>query len=191
VTETSTEVMDTVPGISTKSNGMMSRLILLRENKEVGRFLKFAVVGIIGALIDSGTFNLLRTLPWLESFQIHLPTGQTLTREVEAGTIAFLLAVISNFIWNRYWTYPDSRSKSIVSQLFTFFGINAVGLFIRVLILQFGSAPLSGLVHSIIPSLSVSTAAGLGANAAWAISVIIVMFWNFFVNRHWTYNDVK
>ena len=31
----------------------------------------------------------------------------------------------------------------------------------------------------------------LGENAALAVSVVVVMFWNFFANRYWTYNDVE
>jgi putative flippase GtrA len=188
MTETTSEVMEVQP--VTGVAGMLARLMTLRQHKEVGRFFKFAVVGVIGALIDSGTFNLLRAVSWLEAVQLHLPGGLVLSREVEAGAIAFLFAVTSNFIWNRYWTYPDSRSKSIFSQLATFFGINMMGLFIRVLVLQFASPPLSTIAHGIMPSLRAPTAASIGANAAWAISVIIVMFWNFFVNRYWTYNDV-
>ena len=42
----------------------------------------------------------------------------------------------------------------------------------------------------IIPSLKVDTATWLGESIAWALAVVIVMFWNFFVNRYWTYNDV-
>ena len=30
----------------------------------------------------------------------------------------------------------------------------------------------------------------LADNITLAIAVIIVMFWNFFANRYWTYNDV-
>jgi len=28
-------------------------------------------------------------------------------------------------------------------------------------------------------------------NLALAIGVIVVMFWNFFINRYWTYSDVE
>jgi putative flippase GtrA len=31
----------------------------------------------------------------------------------------------------------------------------------------------------------------LGENLALATVVIIVLFWNFFINRYWTYNDVE
>jgi putative flippase GtrA len=171
--------------------GLVGKLLALRHSKEMERFLKFAVVGTIGAAIDSFTFNFLRVQPWLDPISIRLLTGAVVNREVIAGTAAFLLAVISNFIWNRYWTYPDSRSKSLISQLITFFGINLVGLFIRALILQYASQPLGTLASSLVPTLSAKALATIGANAAWAIAVILVMFWNFFVNRYWTYNDVS
>jgi putative flippase GtrA len=31
----------------------------------------------------------------------------------------------------------------------------------------------------------------MGENLTLAIAVLIVLFWNFFVNRYWTYNDVE
>jgi putative flippase GtrA len=31
----------------------------------------------------------------------------------------------------------------------------------------------------------------LSYNVTLAIAVIIVMFWNFFINRYWTYGDVE
>ena len=71
-------------------------MILINNAKERERFLKFAVVGVIGAVIDFGVMNLLTQVG---SMQL-----------VPAGTISFICAVISNFIWNRFWTYPDSRS---------------------------------------------------------------------------------
>lgn len=185
------ETTDSITAENPAKDGLVGRLLALRHSKEMERFLKFAVVGTIGAVIDSFTFNFLRVQPWLDAVSIHLPTGQVVNREVIAGTVAFLLAVISNFVWNRYWTYPDSRSKSIVSQLITFFGINLVGLLIRALILQYASQPLGAVASALVPSLSIETLTTIGANAAWAIAVILVMFWNFFVNRYWTYNDVS
>ena len=59
------------------------------------------------------------------------------TRLVIAGTISFIAAIISNFIWNRYWTYPDSRSKPIARQLVQFAVISVMGLGIRIPILYF------------------------------------------------------
>ena len=83
------------------------------NRKELTRFLKFAVVGTIGAIVDFGILYLL-----------HAVLGWNLAL---SNTISFTCAVISNFIWNRYWTYPDSRSKPISSQLVQFFVVNIVG----------------------------------------------------------------
>jgi putative flippase GtrA len=165
--------------------------IPLWKNPEVKRFSKFFVVGIIGALIDNRTFNGLIGLKAVTDLRVPLPFGMTLTGLGIAGATGFILAVSSNFLWNRFWVYPDSRSKSIVYQLFTFFVINTVGLLIRVPILELLSGPFGSMEHTIVPQLDASTITNLGENTAWALAVIVVMFWNFFVNRYWTYNDVK
>ena len=69
----------------------------LAAHKEMERFLKFAVVGVIGAVIDSGTFNGLQALGWLDDVNLNLGLF-SLTGIGIAGTIAFMLAVTSNFI---------------------------------------------------------------------------------------------
>ena len=108
---------------------------------------------------------------------------------VVAGTISFICAVISNFIWNRYWTYPDSRSRPIGHQLVMFFVVNTAGVAIRIPILHFVEPPMINIVENINlsgPFLSEF----LAKNLTLAVAVGIVMLWNFFVNRYWTYNDV-
>ena len=89
------------------------RTRIASNSKELTRFLKFAVVGTIGAVVDFGILYLLHAvLGW------HLALS---------NTISFSCAVISNFVWNRYWTYPDSRSKPITAQLGQFFVVNVAG----------------------------------------------------------------
>lgn len=172
-------------------SGLIGRVKALVYHKEFERFSKFLVVGTIGAVIDFGTFRGLDALDWFKSANITLPFGFHLSEAGITGGIAFLLAVISNFFWNRYWTYPDSRSKSLVSQFVTFLAINAAGLLIRTPILEYLSIPFGNLEHSLLPQLGEETVIGLGRSTAWVLAIIIVLFWNFFVNRYWTYNDVK
>lgn len=161
----------------------------LLQNKEFERFSKFFVVGGIGAVIDFTTFRVTRGL--LGEVHLGLPFGLALTGVGVSGAIAFTLAVISNFIWNRYWTYPDSRSKPLVGQLTQFFAVNIVGIIIRVPLLELLSAPLSRLTGRILTTLSADATISIGESLAWAIAVVVVLFWNFFVNRYWTYNDVE
>ena len=108
---------------------------------------------------------------------------------VVAGTISFVCAVISNFVWNRYWTYPDSRSRPIARQLVMFFVVNVAGVAIRIPILHFVEPPMIGLLDGINLSNPLSSEF-VAKNLTLAVAVGIVMLWNFFVNRYWTYNDV-
>lgn len=165
------------------------------RSKEVERFIKFAIVGAIGAVIDAGTLFLLQ-------WTILAPVEPNKDIKVWiASTIAFLAAVISNFTWNRYWTYPDSRSRPIRRQLVQFATINVIGWIGRSIWVTTAYAWLGALLMPLVlPEIqifrpgyvpSVSAEAKLGTMAAWLIGVVIVMVWNFLANRYWTYNDVK
>ena len=147
----------------------------LTSKKERTRFLKFVAVGVIGAVIDFGIMNLLTQ-----------KVGMSL---VVAGTISFIAAIISNFIWNRYWTYPESRSRPIAKQLPMFFAVNIAGMVIRLPILHFAEPPIFNLFNILNLNISLD-AEFLAKNFTLALAVGIVMLWNFFVNRYWTYNDV-
>ena len=74
--------------------------MILTDDRERVRFLKFATVGAIGSVIDIGVMNLLTHFLGM--------------RLVYAGSISFMCAVFSNFTLNRYWTYPDSRSRPLL-----------------------------------------------------------------------------
>lgn len=167
--------------------------------KEAERFFKFVVVGAIGFVVDFGLFNLL-TGP----FNVLLSEGEFLydllvgfgldpalvvnLAPTFAGTISFIAAIISNFFWNRYWTYPDSRDKSRRKQFLMFFLVSLAGILIRIPIITFLHVPLTNFFAAI--PIFAPYAERLGENMALAISVVIVLFWNFFANRYWTYSDV-
>lgn len=156
----------------------MALTSVISNPRERTRFLRFAVVGIMGAVVDFGTFNLLSSVVGLSA--------------VVASVFSFMAAIVSNFTWNRYWTYPDSRTKSLGHQLFQFTIVSVVGLAIRTPLIAFLEPLLTSLFSKLafLPQGFV-TASLLGENVALAIAVIVVMFWNFFINRYWTYSDVK
>ncbi len=158
-----------------------TRHFLQTNRKEVTRFLRFAVVGAIGAVLDLGLLYLL-----------HVDAGLPI---VLANTCSFTVAVLSNFTWNRYWTYPDSRSKPIRTQLPQFFVVNIAGWGINTGILVLLRYPCASLVGKVTQAMALSLTPDLlyklGYNLAKAIATVIVLFWNFFVNRFWTYSDVS
>jgi putative flippase GtrA len=156
--------------------GKNGKRMILDRKKEQERFLKFLAVGMIGAVIDFGTFNVLTVF-------FHLPA-------LVAQIISFTLAVTSNFIWNRFWTYPDSRNKAVVHQLVQFFFVNMIGLGIRTLIFNRLEESMIWLSGQVVPKNFFVSTTVIGHNLSLATVIIIIMFWNFFVNRFWTYNDV-
>lgn len=150
---------------------------IVTDRRERARFLKFAVVGTIGAVVDFGTFNLLSS-----GVGLH---------HVLASVGSFVAAIVSNFTWNRYWTYPDSRSKPLGRQLAQFTVVNLIGLAIRTPVFALLSGPLERAFtwFEFLPA-GFFTPEFLGHNLALAIAVVLVLFWNFYINRYWTYNDV-
>jgi putative flippase GtrA len=145
-------------------------------DKERTRFLRFATVGAIGSVLDILIMNLLTHL-----FDMPL---------VLAGTLSLICAIISNFMMNRYWTYPDSRSRHFLHQLSMFFLVNLIGIAFRVPILHFVEPLMVGAFESMIHLSHVSTEI-LAKNATLAFAIGVVMGWNFFINRYWTYNDIE
>lgn len=149
--------------------------MILPGNKERTRFLKFATVGAIGSVLDIVIMNLLTQLLNM--------------RLVYAGTISLICAIFSNFMLNRYWTYPDSRSRHFFHQLSMFFLVNLMGIVFRIPILHFVEPVMEAAFENMI-HLSRAEAQAVAKNATVAFAIGIVMIWNFFINRYWTYNDI-
>ena len=149
--------------------------MILSERKEQKRFVKFALVGALGALIDFAVMNALSH--WGNMALVY------------AGTISFIVAVLNNFTWNRFWTYPESRSRPLFNQLGMFFIVNAAGVAIRIPTLHYLEPPVLRFVQNTFHTTTI-TADFYARNLTLAVAVGMVMLWNFFINRYWTYNDI-
>lgn len=162
------------------------------RQRAMEQFLRFAIVGISGAIIDIGLVYLLQ---WSV-----LPPTTPLAAGI-AAVIASTCAVLSNFVWTRYWVYPDARSHSLQKQFGMFAFISIVGLTFRFIWIQLAAFPIGAVLLPIaLPFIQVfrqgyvpGPLAGnkLGSLAAQMIAMVLVMFWNFFANRRWTYGDAK
>jgi putative flippase GtrA len=183
-----------IPGLRTPIDGLI-RAAAMRfgpaRAKSMERFLRFAVVGATGAVIDLGIVFLLQ--------QTILPPTRGLTAGL-ASVIAATCAVLSNFFWTRYWVYPESRSRSMRRQLAMFTTVSVIGLFFRFVWVVFTAFQIGEIVtpmlepviHAISGSFVINehTEGRIGTITAQLIAMVVVMLWNFFANRHWTYNDV-
>ena len=145
---------------------LINRLELDRRPRELVRFLKFATVGAFGMVVDLSILNLL-----------HHVVGLPL---LVANSISFSTAVVSNFTWNRLWSFPESRERPILSQLGQFALVNVIGLGINNLVLW----AVFNLITNFVPD-------PFDYNLAKITAIGVVLFWNYGVNRVWTYKGIE
>jgi putative flippase GtrA len=149
-----------------------------RNNKiEIKRFAKFAVVGLSGLFVD---YLVLNVLTYFLNF------GEAL-----AIAIAFICAAGNNFIWNRLWVYPESRTEKKRHQMPIFLGVNAVGLGINELIFVLFNPLIDAALAAAPIVFLASHHQGIGLNLTKGIAAVVVMFWNYFINRRVTFRNVS
>jgi putative flippase GtrA len=119
---------------------------------------KFAVVGAIGAVINIVVF---RTL---------VRNG---VHYLAAGTCSFLVAVTSNYTWNRLWTFRHQRGH-VGIQGMRFFVVSLAALGANLLLLEL----LIGI-------------GGLNQVLAQAIAIVLVTPLNFVGNKLWSFRRRK
>lgn len=146
----------------------------IREaHPEVKRFIKFAVVGGFGAILDVTVLTLL-------VFVFHMP-------DYLANLISVGCAVVSNFTWNTLWTFPESRGQNQIHKHFAQFAlVNLVGLGINELVFVLTD---KFLFEPLFMALGLNVALAIYPAKIFAIGV--VLFWNFGVNRIWTYRHIE
>ena len=135
------------------------------NSKEVRRFVKFAIVGGVGAVID---FTLLILLHGVLGWPLFW-----------ANTVSVSAAIVSNFTWNRLWTFPESRTRKKRKQLPQFAVVNLIGLLINNLIVV-------GVDALLRPHIGEPYSYNIGK----LIAIGVVLFWNFSINRLWTYRGL-
>jgi putative flippase GtrA len=118
------------------------------------QLLKFGVVGGSGYLINLGVFAFL--------------SGNLGVYHAVAAIGAFCVAVTSNFLWNRYWTFGPGEGLAHL-QAARFLAVSVGCLVVNLVVLEL-------LVRS-----------GMGELAAQAIAVAVAMPFNFLGNKLWTF----
>ena len=119
------------------------------------QLFKFCAVGGSGYAVNLVVFALC-----VKVFDIH---------HLGAATLAFLVAVLNNFWWNRHWTF-GARAGHAGFQAARFFAVSA-GTFV---------------VAAAILELLVSTA-GVHEILAQAISIVVATPLNFVGNKMWSF----
>lgn len=160
--------------------------------KETKRFIKFLFVGGFGFIVDFGSFNFFHWLGlglWLAPAL--LPSGGSTALvehpEIVEQSCSFALAVGSNFVWNYFWIYPEARAKNQAHKFTKFIIVSVVGLLIGVPVYSVALLAFKPIVTAMgLEALPIN----LAGNLALITRVGVLLFWNFFVNRKWTYGEI-
>lgn len=92
----------------------------VRYQRVAKQFLKFGVTGVVGAIIDFGTYAVLtRGIGWTTLYTI---AGYEISA---ANNVSVFAAIMSNFILNKYWTFRY-REGSAAKQWMGYFALNLV-----------------------------------------------------------------
>ena len=166
--------------------GEAQRRRRLHEHPDVRQFIKFCLVGASSTVINFVCVNLL-----------YYKAGVS---QIPAVVIAFFVSAINGFVWNRAWTFKEKRGRSATNQYVKYVLVNAVGLLLDVFIVAcvlalFGQH--GGSVRTFQDFLNVvgivlfhkgkERFGPLLLNGALLAATGVVVFWNYFANRHWTF----
>jgi putative flippase GtrA len=132
---------------------MVAFALALRARDNWTQLAKFCAVGAVGYAIN------------LAVYAVVLHSG---LHYLVAATLSFLVAVTSNYTWNRLWTFRDRRR-----------GVAAQGM--RFFIVSLGSLGANLLVLDALISL------GAGKFAGQAIAIVLVTPLNFIGNKLWSF----
>jgi putative flippase GtrA len=163
---------------------VISKLKALAQEKrqELVRFAKFCVVGTIGTAIDFGILNLLYNV-------LGLP-------QVFSNVVSVSAATVNNYTWSRFWVYPETKHQQGGRKFVQFVIVSLIALGLNTAILWvtdhwfLGESGLFGWLVSPVAGWMGAEHSVLSSNGAKVIATGIVLFWNFFANRMWTFKDV-
>ena len=131
------------------------------QRRGARQFVKFAIVGTSGFIVNLVVFTLL---------QLPLSIEQRQTAYYAIFSIAFLAGGVSNYFLNRVWTFRSSGNA--FTEGVKFLTVSAIALCVSLLV-SYLAAPALGKGHKL-----------------WFISTCAGIVVNFFVNKYWTFRSV-
>jgi dolichol-phosphate mannosyltransferase len=132
----------------------------LANRRGIRQFVKFAIVGLSGTLVNLIVFTILQKV---------VPTHARPLEYNLIFTVAFLSGGVSNYYFNRIWTFRSTGHA--VHEGAKFLTVSVIAL-------------LVGLGASALASPYL----GHG-HKTWLVGTVAGIFVNFFVNKYWTFRN--
>lgn len=122
-------------------------------------FAKYTLVGSMGLILDMASLFV-----FVEYVHMHV---------LIASALAFMISVINNFIFHKYWTFKD-KSHHFKKQFVSFFVISIINLGITVFCMYI-FVDVFGIWYMISK----------------LITATIVLIWSYTANKIWTFHIKK
>jgi len=163
-----------------------------RYRRNAGQFVRFAVVGGTGVVVNLAVVVLLKRMgPHPEDAIVALsPTAFHVRWYHAYSTVAFLVANLWNFQLNRMWTFRSSKHAAWWKEYWPFLAVGllgqALGLVLLTLLMHHGS-PIA------LPTDPLNDTSGLRTRLYWAqlIVIVVVTPLSFVLNKVWTFAAVR
>ena len=137
----------------------------------VGSIVKFGIVGLLGVVVDFGIFNLLRVAGLNGS-------EDWWTTALGAKVVSTTVAIIFNWLGNRFWTFRADRHSHVLREFIEFIVASGLGM-----IVALGCLWVS---HHVLGLRS------LGAdNVANLIGLVLGTLLRFVLYRFWVFNPKR
>ena len=132
------------------------------QRRGVRQFVKFGIVGTSGFLVNLIVFTILQRI---------VPHHEQALQYYVIYSIAFLAGGISNYYFNRVWTFRSTGHAFVEGA--QFLTVSAIALCVGLLVSAV-VAPYLGHGHR-----------------TWFVATLAGIFVNFFLNKYWTFKHVN
>jgi len=144
---------------------------MMQRSGELLRFIKFALVGGSGVIVNYGLYWL------LTRFAGFAPLDDATSGNILSGNLAMAISIetsiITNFILNNYFTFADRNKKGIIPFLSRLLNFNMICLIGG--LIQIGMANLLAITFGIYDLIAIP------------IAIIVALLWNYLLNNWWTW----
>ena len=145
----------------------------LIQKRGFRQLIKFAIVGASSTIINLVVLYLMLRL-------LH-------GHRYISTSVAFVVSVINGYHWNRTWTFKAALVKAVHTQFAQFALVNLVGYALDLLVIYLASTPIERQIHLLEVAWSPAKTERIAVLAAQLIATALIVFWNFFANRLWTF----
>ncbi len=169
-----------------------------RYSTSMRQFVKFGLIGGAGVVVNMITVAISHNIGFhvfgsadSDPFWPIPGTAFSVRNYHVYAIIAFLVANMFNFVWNRYWTFRTEARAPFAKEFFPFLLVGSLAQLVGLVILTLLQNPTSPLYlgHPFFTSDGPAWTKRL----YWAqlIQIVAVMPVNFVVNKLWTFRAVR